>query len=137
MILLDTGVLSAVLRRRRRGDREDRLAAQVTALLESDEEVALPGIVFQEILSGIAEPAHFEKVLGGVRESFPIVLATEADHEEAARLVNKASRRGVALSTPDALIAAQAVRIGAILFTVDPDFARVVSLSGIRLVSIG
>jgi len=133
LILLDTGVLSAVLRRRRRGDREARLAAQVTKLLESDEEIALPGIVFQEILSGIAEPAHFEKVLGSVRESFPIVLATEGDHEEAAKLANTAARRGVAVSAPDVLIAAQAVRVGATLFTVDSDFVRIASFAGQRL----
>ena len=134
MILLDTGVLSAVLRRRRRGEREERLAARVTELLESEEEVALPGIVLQEILSGIAEPAHFERVREGVRSSFPIVLATEEDHEEAAKLVNGAARRGVAVSTADGLIAAQAVRLGALLFTVDPDFARIPSSAGLRLV---
>lgn len=39
-----------------------------------------------------------------VRESFPVVLVTEADHIAAARLVNGAVERGVALSTPDALI---------------------------------
>jgi predicted nucleic acid-binding protein len=135
LILLDTGVLSAVLRRRRRGNREERLAAQVTELLESDEEIALPGIVFQEILSGIAEAAHFEKVLGSVRESFPIVLAIEGDHEEAAKLANTAARRGVAVSAPDALIAAQAVRVGATLFTVDPDLVRIASFAGLRLLA--
>ena len=135
MILLDTGVLSAVLRRRRRGEREERLLAKVTALLESDEPVALPGVVFQEILSGIAERAHFERVLAGIRESFPIVLATEADHEEAAELVNMAAGRGIAVSAADALIASQSMRTGAVLFTIDPDFGRLASLCGLRIVS--
>jgi len=65
---------------------------------------------------------------------FPIVHATEDDHEEAAKLVNGAARRGVAVSATDALIAAQAVRLGAILFTVDPDFARISPAAGLRLV---
>ena len=135
MILLDTSVLSAVLRRRRRGEREERLVARVTEILESDEEVALPGMVFQEILSGIGEPDQFERVREAALSSFPIVLATEQDHEDAAKLVNGAASRGIAVSAPDALIAAQSVRLGALLFTVDPDFARLSAQAGLRLLA--
>jgi predicted nucleic acid-binding protein len=132
MILLDTGVISAVLRRRRRGEAEERLASQVERLLESEEIIALPGIVFQEVLSGIAEPAQFERVLRGIQSSFPVLAATAEDHLEAARLSNAAAARGIAASTPDALIAAQTSRLKARLFTIDPDFeklSRVTSLS--------
>jgi predicted nucleic acid-binding protein len=122
LILLDTGVISAVLRRRRRGEREERLAKRVERLLHSEELIALPGIVFQEILSGIAEPAQFERILRGIRSSFPVIAATEEDHLEAARLSNAAAARGIASSTPDTLIAAQAFRLRAVLFTIDPDF---------------
>jgi predicted nucleic acid-binding protein len=84
MILLDTGVISAALRRRRRGPLEERLTARVRALLESDFAVALPGIVFQEVLSGIGEEAQHRRLLAAIRDSFPIFLATEGDHLRAA-----------------------------------------------------
>lgn len=134
MILLDTVVVSAVLRRRRRGGREEALAAQVAALLDGDTPVALPGIVLQELLSGIADRAQHERVLAAVRESFPVVLATEGDHLMAADLVNAAARKGLALSTPDALIAAQALNRRARLFTTDGDFEKLAGMAGLKLV---
>ena len=134
MILLDTSVISAVLRRRRRGQAEEVVARKVSALLAGEEEVALPGIVFQEVLSGVADRAQHEKLLAGVRESFPIALATEGDHILAADLVTQAARRGVTLSTPDALIAAQAVNRRARLFTTDADFQELARVAAIRLV---
>lgn len=134
MILLDTSVVSAVLRRRRRGDAEEALARRVGALLQSEQEIALPGIVLQELLSGIADRAHHARVLDAARASFPVALATEGDHLKAADLVNLTARGGVALSTPDALIAAQALNRRASLFTTDDDFARLRELVGLRLV---
>ena len=80
MILLDTSVVSAVLRRRRRGKLEERLSAQVQYLINGDLAVGLPGNVLQEVLSGIAERPQLERVLKAVRTSFRIVLATEEDH---------------------------------------------------------
>ena len=133
MILLDTSVVSAVLRRRKRGPGEEAIAKKVAALLAGDEEVALPGIVFQEVLSGVAERAQQEKVLASVRESFPIALATEGDHLMAADLASQAARRGVALSTPDALIAAQAINRRAVLFTLDQDFEALARVARLKL----
>jgi predicted nucleic acid-binding protein len=135
VILLDTSVVSAVLRRRRRGPGEDAIAKKVAALLTSDEEVVLPGIVFQEVLSGVAERLQQEQLLASVRESFPIALATEGDHLMAADLTTQAARRGVALSIPDALIAAQAVNRRAVLFTLDTDFESLVPLATLKLLA--
>lgn len=133
MILLDTSVVSAVLRRRRRGEAEQVLARKLDALLRSDEQVALPGIVLQELLSGISERLQHEKVLAAARESFSVVLATEGDHLKAADIVNTASAKGVAVSTPDALIAAQALNHRATLLTTDADFGKLADLAGLRL----
>lgn len=134
MIFLDTSVVSAVLRRRRRGPVEERLSARVQALLASDALVGLPGIVLQELLSGIAERPQLQRVLQAVRESFPVLLASEEDHITAAELVNTALRRGVALSTPDALIAAQALALGAKLFSTDEDFERLTKFTPLEVV---
>lgn len=136
MILLDTSVISAVLRRRRKGEREQALAARVAALLQSDERIAIPGIVLQELLSGIADARQHDRVLSGVRESFPVVLAAEGDHLKAADLVNAAAAKGVALSTPDALIAAQALNRRARLFSSNGDFEELAGLAGLKLVSV-
>ena len=133
MILLDTSVLSAVLRRRKRGEAEQELAVRVEELLRGDRAIALPGIVLQEILSGIADQSQREKVLRAVQQSFPVVLASEGDHLKAADIASAAAREGVALSTPDALIAAQALNRGATLFTRDGDFAPFAALVGLHL----
>jgi predicted nucleic acid-binding protein len=133
VIVLDTSVLSAVLRRRKKGDVEEALAARVTSLLDSEEPVSVPGIVLQELLSGIAEQKQGERVLAAIRQSFPVVLATEGDHLKAADLTNLAARNGLALSTPDALIAAQAFNRRASLFTTDGDFPKVAALAGLKL----
>jgi predicted nucleic acid-binding protein len=133
LVLLDTSVVSAVLRRRRRGEREAELTDQVAALLEGDDAVALPGIVLQEVLSGIADRTQHGKVLAAVRDGFPVLLATEGDHLKAADLVSAAARRGIAVSTPDALIAAQALNRRARLFTRDADFQQLAAIGGLKL----
>jgi predicted nucleic acid-binding protein len=137
LILLDTGVVSAVLRRRRRGEIEQRVFETVSSLLDSHEAVALPGIVFQEVLSGIADQRHFRKVLRGVHESFPVMLADEEDHLRAAELANTAAARGIAASTPDALIASQAIGLDGELLTVDPDFQYLAKLSDLKTIFLG
>jgi len=131
VILLDTSVLSAVLRRRKRGDVEEALATRLSSLLKSEEQVAVPGIVLQEVLSGVADQKQGERVLAAVRESFPVMLATEGDHLKAADLSKLAARKGVALSTPDALIAAQAFNRRANVFTTDGD--RLAALAGLKI----
>ncbi len=134
MIVLDTSVLSAVLRRRRRGVAEERLAENVKLLLDSEVAVVLPGIVLQEILSGIAEPEQAVRVRRAIQEGFPVVLATEGDHIAAAEMASAAARRGWAVSAPDALIAAQTIARGAQLMTIDADFARLAQVSRLKLV---
>lgn len=134
MILLDTSVLSAVLRRRKKGEDEKELTARVEALLQGDQAIALPGIVLQEILSGVSDQAQRAKVLSSIRQSFTILLASEGDHLKAADLASAAARKGIALSTPDALIAAQALNRRAALYTRDADFAPLEALAGLHLV---
>lgn len=133
MILLDTSVVSAVLRRRRKGAVEEELTQRMAALLQGDEQVCLPGIVLQELLSGLAEQARRDRLLKALHESFPVLLATEGDHLKAADVANACAAVGLALSTPDALIAAQALNRRARLFTTDADFHRLPQAIGLRL----
>lgn len=133
MILLDTSVVSAVLRRRRKGAAEEDLTKRVAALLQSDEHLGIPGIVLQELLSGIAERSQHDRLLRAVHDSFPIVLATEGDHLKAADVASACAGLGLVFSTPDALIAAQALNRRARLFTTDGDFRRLPAAIGLRL----
>lgn len=133
MILFDTSVVSAVLRRRRKGAAEEELTARVEALLRSDETLGIPGIVLQELLSGVADRAQRDRLLKAVQDGFPIVLATEGDHLNAADLMSACAAEGIAFSTPDALIAAQAINRRARLLTVDADFRRLPARLGLRL----
>ena len=59
MILLDTSVLSRVFRRRRMGPEEQRLQAVVEELMSGDVPLGLPGIVLQEVLSGVRKEKQF------------------------------------------------------------------------------
>lgn len=51
----------------------------------------------------------------------------------AADLVNWAARKGLALSSRDALIAAQTINRRARLFTTDGDFGSLAGLAGLKL----
>jgi predicted nucleic acid-binding protein len=133
VILVDTSVLSAALRRRSRGPAEEEAAKRIDALLKGEEEVALPGTVFQEILSGVSDRAQRDKLLTTVRASFPVALATEGDHIMAADLATQAAKGGIRLSTPDALIAAQAINRRARLLTTDGDFLPLADAAGLKL----
>lgn len=132
MILVDTSVWSMAFRRRSSGVKEPDEARVLRELIEADEDVALPGIVLQEILSGVREEAQFER-LKEVLLGFPRVLASEQTHIEAARITNTCRSRGVAVSTVDCLIAAMAIEHNAHLFTGDKDFTYMADHCALRL----
>ena len=126
MIVLDTSILSLAFRRRRRsGD----VAPEVMALREliaADAPLAIPGIVLQELLSGVRSQEHF----GRLRQSmsgFPILLATEFHHVRAAQISNSCRNNGITCSTVDALIAALTVESDGRLFAADADFQHIAS----------
>lgn len=92
-------------------------------MIESDEEIVLAGVVLQEILSGVRGEEQFDR-LRAVLAGFPLILATEQTHIEAARLANACRAKGVAVSTVDCLIAALAIEHNARIFTTDKDFVH-------------
>jgi predicted nucleic acid-binding protein len=132
MILVDTSVWSVAFRRRSSEVKEPIEACMLRELIEADEDLALPGIVLQEILSGIREEVQFEK-LKEILSGFPRILASEQTHIEAARIANICRSKGVAVSTVDCLIAAHAIELGARLFTGDKDFIYMADHCGLRL----
>lgn len=137
MILLDTSVLSLALRRRQApaAGMEGRTVSALVWMVMEDQPLAVPGIVAQELLSGVRAPDQVER-LEEVLSGFPLVLADEDDHREAARLANRCRAAGIAAAAIDCLIAAQALRRCAELFTADGDFARIASCCSLRLVAL-
>jgi predicted nucleic acid-binding protein len=132
MIVLDTSVLSQAFRRRLPTELAPREAAEMQRLIEEDVPMCVPGIVLQELLSGVRGPAQFHK-LQVAMQGFPILLATEFHHVRAAKILNACRSRGITCSTVDALIAAMCVEIGGVLFTADVDFRRIAPCCGLRL----
>lgn len=132
MILLDTNVLSEAYRRTPRGTEPPPARAILAKLISENRAIAVPGIVVQEVLSGIRAPRQFELVRGDL-ESFQVVLATADDHALAARIMNRCREKGVAAKTVDCLIAAQTVHKGGQLYTHDTDFDRIAAHSELRV----
>jgi predicted nucleic acid-binding protein len=98
--------------------------------------LAIPGVVFQEILSGVRDQHQFDH-LRHTLDGFPRILAEERDHLEAARLLNLLRRRGITASSLDALIAAMTILRDGSLFTVDRDFESFSRLASLKLLEPG
>jgi predicted nucleic acid-binding protein len=133
VILLDTSVLSAVLRRGGPGAAEERLAGRLKSALSGSEKVGVPGLVVQELLSGVREERQVRRLKGILLSGYPVVIAALGDHLLAADIVNKCRRRGIAASSGDALIAALAINRKAKLFTADQDFVLIAKATPLSL----
>lgn len=123
MFVIDTSVWSRALRRRRSSDSESAEAALIRRLVLEDEPIGLPGIVLQELLSGVRTKKEFER-LRKVLDPFSVLLATEDSHLLAASLFNTCKSNGLNVSPTDVLIAATAIQCGGTLITADNDFRR-------------
>ena len=118
MVVVDTSVFSLFLRRSQQLD--DAYLALFHDLFEKDQ-VVLLGSVYQELLSGIRHQEQFDR-LADILIGFDIVLATVADHQEAARFYNICRHNGVQGSAFDFLICAIAKQRNYQILTLDADF---------------
>lgn len=131
MILLDTSVLSHVFRRSK-GVSPSEVVSRFTSLVEQGLPLVIPGVAFQEILSGVRDQQQFDR-LHETLVGFPRILADERDHLEAARLMNLLRRRGITASSFDALIAAMTILRDGVLYTLDRDFESFSEFASLRL----
>ncbi len=131
MIIVDTGVWSRALRRPT-GAIPDPAGRLLVRLIEAHEPIAVLGIVYQELLSGVREPSQGKR-LEAALEPFELLLAVREDHLLAAAIANSCRARGVTVTTPDALIAASTARRGATLLTADRDFVRMAECTAFRV----
>lgn len=134
MIVADTSLLSVLLRRKRAGLVITPHAELFRQMVTRGVSPSVPGIVVQEILSGVRSDAQFAQ-LGNALQRLPILLAGTSDHVFAAGLFNTCKRHGVSATVIDCLIAAQTIANGARLWTLDQDFARIARHSELALFS--
>jgi predicted nucleic acid-binding protein len=132
-VLVDTGIWSLALRRHRGrlSEAENQRIASLHELIE-DGLARLIGPIRQELLSGIREPAQFERLRDQLR-AFQDAALTTADFEQAAYWSNECRRRGIAGSGVDFLICAITVSRGWRVFTTDSDFRAYAKVVPIQL----
>ena len=135
MILLDTSVLSRAFRRTRPGPLERRTRAVVERLLTADTGLGMPGLVLQEVLSGIRSEKQFADLERRLVHGFTIIHPTTTDHIEAARLRNQCLALGLNVSGPDCLIARLAMAGNHELFADDEDFHSIAKHTRLKIVA--
>jgi predicted nucleic acid-binding protein len=132
-VLVDTCVWSLALRRKAHDlNVGERLVFRECSELVSQGRARIIGVVRQEVLSGIKTNAQFESVREGLR-AFPDELVLTEDHEAAAQGGNSCRSKGIAVSLPDMLICAVALRHGMSIFTTDPDFEKYAQVLPLKL----
>jgi predicted nucleic acid-binding protein len=134
LIVLDTSILSAAFRRPKKPERESDVATLLKRLVREDVPLAIPGIVLQELLSGVRTDDQFER-LQAAAEGFPVLTAGRDHHIFAARVSNACRLAGVSATTIDCLIAAQTIVARGKLLTLDRDFARIAAHCALELLA--
>ena len=134
MIVVDTSVWSRAFRRSSTARPRDRSTAATVLeeLIHQHQPVTLPGIVLQELLSGVRSERQFEQLRADLA-LFPVVLADEDDHVRAAEIMNSCRQSGLSVASIDALIAATAIGAGAELLTCDTDFQHIATCTALRV----
>ena len=135
MIVLDTSVLSLFYRRWKPGPPAHPIVPVLQGLIDRQAPLYIPGIVTQEILSGVRTDAQFRDLKWNI-EGFPALLANSADHVLAAEISNHCRQRGFATSVADCLIAALTIQKQGELMTTDKDFERIAACCDLRLMRI-
>jgi predicted nucleic acid-binding protein len=125
VIVVDTSVWVAALR----GDR-GAAAGTLNALLDADE-VALPLPVRAELLAGVKKlqrPA-LKRALTGL----PVLVPSDDTWPVVERWIERSADGGERFSFTDLTIAALARDIGALVWSIDKDFARMETLKLVEL----
>ena len=135
MIFVDTSVWSLAFRRKQE-QADIPVINQLKALIEKDELLAVPGIVLQELLTGLKEEPQFNRMYKLIT-GFSIVMANEAHHKLAAQTANKCRNNGIATTATDCLIAAMTISYSAQLLTTDNDFTYMANYCDLKIYPTG
>jgi predicted nucleic acid-binding protein len=132
-VLVDTPVWSVAFRRRPEDLNADEVRLKnMLGELAEEGRASLIGPVRQELLSGLREQSQFNRMLR-ILQPFQDAKIRTSDYENAARMSNLCTSRGVANTSVDMLICAVAVASGAHILTTDRDFLRYVRVLPIQL----
>ena len=117
-VIVDTSVWSLALRRNK--PVTDLVIGKLTRVIATGR-VILPGVIRQEILSGIRDQKVYE-TLRDKLSAFPDYQLKVDDYETAAEFFNICRRHGVQGANTDFLICAIAHRHDCSILTTDKDF---------------
>ena len=127
-LFVDTSVWSLALRRDTPPDiKETQILARC---LERQDILFSTGIILQELLQGFRGPKQRQRLIEHF-SSLPLIVPELTDHIEAATLQTTCRRKGIQITTIDALLAQLAIGHDLDFLTTDRDFtlmARHVSL---------
>jgi len=98
--------------------------------------LGLPGLVLQEVLSGIRNPRQFADLEHRLVNGFEIVHPTTDDHVAAAKLRNTCLANGLNVSGADCLIATLTIAGNHRLLAADTDFQALAKYSKLQLLSL-
>jgi predicted nucleic acid-binding protein len=98
-------------------------ATRFVEMRDEHEEIATTGIIFQEVLQGIREESHYERMREALWSALILEPRELSTYEVAAQLYRTARAAGLTIRSPnDCLIAAIALEHGALLVHNDRDF---------------
>lgn len=125
MIVVDTSVWVAVLRGRKDADAE-----ALRSLLDSDD-VALPVPVRSELLMGVTGATRSQ--LAERLSALPLLYPTDETWRTLDAWTERGSRSGHFFSLGDLLVGILAAEAGALVWSLDEDFARLEKLQLVQL----
>lgn len=129
-LFVDTSVWSLAFRRD-----APRPSEHVNALrdaLDGSGEVAITGLVLQELLQGFTGPRARERIIESFA-SLPLLTPDRDDHIAAAELRNLCRRKGVQVGTIDAILAQLCLRYDLTMLTTDKDFEALAGNAPLRI----
>ncbi|MBL7648972.1 MAG: PIN domain-containing protein [Candidatus Hydrogenedentes bacterium] len=132
-VLVDTCVWSLVLRRPA-GSKDPAAKALRQLILEN--RALIMGPIRQELLSGMTDRVHFERLVL-VLHGFSDLSLEGSDYIKAAQFSNTCRAKGVQGSGTDFLLCAASVRHEVSILTTDKDFQHYAKLLPIRLFNPG
>lgn len=130
--IVDTSVWSIALRRAPGPTDIPPATLALRKFVTEGRPIGLPGIVLQELLSGVRSDAEFDR-LREVLSPFGVIYAQEEHHLEAARVFNRCRSKGIATTAPDALIVATVVVERGKLLTCDQDYVHMAKAIDLRI----
>ena len=118
-VLIDTCIWSTALRRRP-VPASQAIISELRKIVYHGEAV-FPGVIRQEVLSGLSNPSQFRKVRDELSRFGDFPIETQ-DYESAAELFTFCRSKGLQGSHTDFLLCALSLRHEMPIFTTDKDF---------------